>query len=287
MKPGHSNLQSNSGLENAEQWHKDLYSLVRASRHFYHSLQSFLLPHNVKYNDSSALLWAASRGRADLVQAIFRIPGANPNTGISSGESPLLAAARHGHAEVVRLLLAPQPRSSLAAYVNETARERGDTPLMVAAKAGHVEVVQLLLQDWRVDVDQGNYDGRTALAQAAISGFPAVAKLLLVTERVEPTMPDGELWSPLTFAATAGHLDVVKVLLEGEKRVDVGFGDWNGVTPLMWAVRYGVRHVVEFLLDRNDEDVALRDGAGRTARMWAEECGHQDIVELFDSRGIE
>ncbi|OJJ67771.1 hypothetical protein ASPBRDRAFT_110379, partial [Aspergillus brasiliensis CBS 101740] len=42
---------------------KDLYSLVRASRHFYHSLQPSLLPHNVKYNDSSALLWAASRGR--------------------------------------------------------------------------------------------------------------------------------------------------------------------------------------------------------------------------------
>lgn len=48
---------------------------------------------------------------------------------------PLIEAARHGHLEIVRLLLDRE--------VNIHAR--GDTPLIVAAQGGHLEVVRLLL----------------------------------------------------------------------------------------------------------------------------------------------
>ncbi|CAK48449.1 hypothetical protein AnigIFM59636_006449 [Aspergillus niger] len=148
-------------------------------------------------------------------------------------------------------------------------------------------VVQLLLRYWRVEVNRDNYDDHTALAQAAIAGCPAVVKLLLKVEDIEPDWPGADLCPPLACAAKAGHLEVVKALLQGETRADVRLGDWDGVSLLMWAVRHGVCHVVEFLLDHDDMDVAPQDSYGRTARMWAEECGNQEIVRLFHSREIK
>ncbi|KAI2819488.1 hypothetical protein CBS115989_4339 [Aspergillus niger] len=237
---------------------QDLYSLIQASRRFYDNLQPMLIHHNVKHNNRSALLWAACRGRA----------------------------AKHGHAEVVRLLLA-EPSGGGTPEFSSFEDHNGGTPRMAAAKAGHLQVVQLLLRYWRVEVNRDNYDDHTALAQAAIAGCPAVVKLLLKVEDIEPDWPGADLCPPLACAAKAGHLEVVKALLQGETRADVRLGDWDGVSLLMWAVRHGVCHVVEFLLDHDDMDVAPQDSYGRTARMWAEECGNQEIVRLFHSREIK
>ncbi|GKZ84057.1 hypothetical protein AnigIFM56816_009376 [Aspergillus niger] len=249
---------------------QDLYSLIQASRRFYDNLQPMLIHHNVKHNNRSALLWAACRGRADLMHAILRIPGSNFDVLCDhSRQRPLFLAAKHGHTEV------------------SFEDHNGDTPRMAAAKAGHPQVVQLLLRDWRVEVNRDNYDSHTALAQAAIAGCPAVVELLLKEEDIEPDWPGADLCPPLACAAKAGHLEVVRALLQGETRADVRLGDWDGVSPLMWAVRHGVCHVVEFLLDHDDMDVAPQDSYGWTARMWAEECGNQEIVRLFHSREIE
>ncbi|EHA25874.1 hypothetical protein ASPNIDRAFT_43714 [Aspergillus niger ATCC 1015] len=235
-----------------------------------------LIHHNVKHNNRSALLWAACRGRGDLMHAILRIPGSNFDVSVNVPDKILF----------VRLLLA-EPSGGGTPEFSSFEDHNGGTPRMAAAKAGHLQVVQLLLRYWRVEVNRDNYDDHTALAQAAIAGCPAVVKLLLKVEDIEPDWPGADLCPPLACAAKAGHLEVVKALLQGETRADVRLGDWDGVSLLMWAVRHGVCHVVEFLLDHDDMDVAPQDSYGRTARMWAEECGNQEIVRLFHSREIK
>ena len=58
--------------------------------------------------------------------------------------------------------------------------------------------------------------------------------------------------------------------------------DGLGMTPLIWAARYGHQEVVRFLLrekyiqpDQPDADY------GRTALSWAAGNGHEGVVRLF------
>jgi hypothetical protein len=81
--------------------------------------------------------------------------------------TPLFWAARHGHANVVALLLRQQDVD-----VNNTGKFSsgcsGDTPLHVAARFNHIDVVQLLIQDSRVDLEKVNLLSETP-AQATRS----------------------------------------------------------------------------------------------------------------------
>lgn len=86
----------------------------------------------------------------------------------------LLQAARGGHAEAVKSILAGGK-----ADVNGR-DERGDTPLIVAARAGHDDVVQALLVA-RADPNAKNDEGQTALSLAAAGGHDEVIRLLKQT----------------------------------------------------------------------------------------------------------
>lgn len=83
----------------------------------------------------------------------------------------LLQAARAGHAEAVRTLLAGGK-----ADVNGR-DERGNTPLIEAARAGHDDAVRALLVA-RADARAKNDEGQTALSLAALGGHDEVIRLL-------------------------------------------------------------------------------------------------------------
>ena len=83
----------------------------------------------------------------------------------------LLQAARAGHAETVRNLLAGGK-----ADVNGR-DERGNTPLIEAARAGHGDVVRALLVA-RADAEAKNDEGQTALSVASAGGHDGVVRLL-------------------------------------------------------------------------------------------------------------
>lgn len=83
----------------------------------------------------------------------------------------LLRAARAGHADTVKSLLA-----SAKADVNGR-DERGHTPLIEAARFGHNDVVQALLVA-KADVNARNSDGKTALMLASEGGHTQTVQLL-------------------------------------------------------------------------------------------------------------
>ena len=83
-------------------------------------------------------------------------PHPPPHPAGTSGYTPLIYAAREGHADVVELLL------RLGADANATTKSGGACALHRAAYMGHLQVVSLLLAAGAEPMQQ-DADGQTAL----------------------------------------------------------------------------------------------------------------------------
>jgi len=66
------------------------------------------------------------------------------------------------------------------------------------------------------------------------------------------------------------------------KRCDVNELDSAGLTPLMWAAKYGCEEVVKLLLHQKHTQPDIPDTwHGRTALSWAAGNGNEEVVRLF------
>ena len=106
----------------------------------------------------TALHIAASEGHVELVEYLIQ-QGAQVNRSDRWGGSPLNDALRHRHAEVVQVLKRVGARSGSPSQA---------TCFITAAAEGDLEEVQNLLQFGNVNVNQGDYDKRTALHLAYV-----------------------------------------------------------------------------------------------------------------------
>lgn len=97
--------------------------------------------------------------------------GFPPNLTNDKGDSLVMLASYHGHAALVRLLIAHGAQA-------DKLNDRGQTPLAGAAFKGYLDVAQALL-DGGAPVDQAGPDGRTALMVAAMFNRTALVKMLL------------------------------------------------------------------------------------------------------------
>jgi ankyrin repeat protein len=104
----------------------------------------------------TALTLAAKEGHVEIVRALLATPGIDVNVKLSrSGMTALMFAATFDRPEVVQELL------NRGANVNEVDNE-GRTALMWAATMGHAEVVRALLATPGINVNAKNNQGRTA-----------------------------------------------------------------------------------------------------------------------------
>mmetsp|Transcript_8009 Transcript_8009/g.26628 ORF Transcript_8009/g.26628 Transcript_8009/m.26628 type:complete len:164 (-) Transcript_8009:51-542(-) len=118
----------------------------------------------------SALMDAAASGDTEQVERLVVQGGVDPSAADSEGWTPLIFAARDGHARCTQRLL------ELGARANP---ERvSHSALRGAAMNGHLEVCQLLLAAG-ADPSQPSNGGRTPLMGAVRGGFVDVARLLV------------------------------------------------------------------------------------------------------------
>ena len=151
--------------------------------------------------------YAAMNGDVKTVKSLL------PNVTTRDVEKSLIAAAKYGHVNVVKELLAQDD-------IDVNAKnEEGMTALIVAALNGHVVVVQELLKHNDVDVNARDTRDYTALIVAALNGNVAVVQELLKRDDIDVNARNAMDQTALFGAAKHGHVNVIKELLKREEVV--------------------------------------------------------------------
>jgi ankyrin repeat protein len=124
------------------------------------------------------------------MRLLLSLEGADPDCRMYQGRTPLFLAAGNGKEDAVGYLLALRVDTDPKTVHRET-------PLLEAARRGHARVVQQLLAVERVDPDAADGHQRTPLIAAALRGHADVVKLLPATGRVQLDARDQQGMTPL------------------------------------------------------------------------------------------
>ncbi|KAG8407429.1 hypothetical protein J3459_018507 [Metarhizium acridum] len=145
---------------------RDIDAFAKSNKRLYSLLIAHLYRYNADNSNASALVWAAKTGRVETLQRavstgvkvhefallpiaseeghlnfaslLLRTPGVDVNVKNEDGWTSLVLASKHGHVDLVNLLL--------AANADLQTNYAGWTPLNMAANDGHLEVARLLLK---------------------------------------------------------------------------------------------------------------------------------------------
>ena len=153
--------------------------------------------------------------------------------------TPLHLAARHGHAEVVKILL--ENKASLIAR-----DEDGLTPLLIAVKYNQASVLNLLLNT-HADCNAIDNDENTALALACKNGSHVVVRMLLSKPECETGSNRIGKWPPLSIASDHGFYKCAQLLLERGADTEIQYS--QGGTPLRHAALNGHLELCQLLLE--------------------------------------
>lgn len=235
---------------------------------------------NPLHHAGDPLRAAASGGYTDTILLLLE-RGARVNEPGLGGDTALHAAARRGHVQAARVLL--------AAGTPMKADEHGDTPLHEAVRSGNAEAVRLLLAAgakadaigsgkvtaWHEAVMKGHEEVLRVLREAGAAeddlfsavygeGSEAMRRLLAAGAEVGKAEPLRG-WTPLHLAAWRGRADLVELLLGAGAEVNAG--GFVG-TPLHWALR-NTREVENSPEPQDAADLlwALREGSNRFVQL--------------------
>jgi hypothetical protein len=188
--------------------------------------------------EETPLYYAAYYGFIGLTKQLIVAHGEDVNTKCGRRGSPLHAASRKGHIDVVRLLL------DHGADVNLRGGH-GTTALRRAYMGRHFEVMRLLLEHG-ADVEKLDIDAfGTLVHNASFRGQVEVVHLLL--QHNADVNARADISTPLHLASRSGRTRVVQLLLE--HGADVHAKDKSSRTSLDWAITKQYHDIVQILLE--------------------------------------
>ncbi|HYV04281.1 MAG TPA: sigma-70 family RNA polymerase sigma factor, partial [Blastocatellia bacterium] len=188
----------------------------------------------------------------------------------------LLKAARAGDVEMVKQLLAQDPRLMRARD------PLGNSALVMAVNFGHAEVAELLF----------TAGVRANLHEAAAIGDTERARELLREEPglLESYSPEG--FTPLAFAAHFGHIETARFLIREGANLNAVSRHALQITPLLTAL-FGQRTEMAKVLIEHGADVNSKRGgagwprAGWTALHYSAGYGFAELVSPLIDRGAD
>ncbi|OGG51596.1 MAG: hypothetical protein A3F84_17740 [Candidatus Handelsmanbacteria bacterium RIFCSPLOWO2_12_FULL_64_10] len=232
------------------------------------------------YNDVlRALHWAAGDGHADVVKLLLE-RGADVH-GKNRYLTPLQYAARRRRPEMVKLLLGHGARMDVLVAAALGLKDRVaasldvDLSLANARDEFHTTPLHLAAEQWRLEVV-------TFL-------FARGADVRAVDRRSNSVLHYAAhywQWGGQEDTDVVGDEALQQRIMEAliVHGADANAADWNGVTPLHRACRFGYSGIVKVLLEHG-ADVDARDVTGATPLRRAVKNAGMDLVALLIQRG--
>ncbi|XP_064195828.1 inversin [Anguilla rostrata] len=226
------------------------------------------------------LMYCVLADRLDCAETLLKA-GASVNKSDQSQRTALHLAAQKGNVRFMKLLL-----SRRADWLQKDLEEM--TPLHLATRHRSPKCLALLLKHMAPgEVDTQDKNKQTALHWSAFYNHPEHVKLLIKHDS-NIGIPDSEGKIPLHWAAhnkdpSATH--TVQCILEAAPTESLlNWQDYEGRTPLHFAVADGNEAVVEVLTSYEGCSVTAYDNLFRTPLHWAALLGHARIVHLLLER---
>ncbi|XP_018618490.2 inversin isoform X3 [Scleropages formosus] len=225
------------------------------------------------------LMYCVLADRLDCAVILLKA-GASVNKADRSKRTALHLAAQKGNVRFLKLLL-----SRRADWLQKDLEEM--TPLHLATRHRSPKCLALLLKHMapgEVDTQDKN---KTALHWSAFYNHPEHVKLLIKHDS-NIGIPDIEGKIPLHWAThnkDPNATQTVRCILEAAPTESLlNWQDYEGRTPLHFAVADGNEAVVEVLTSYEGCSVTAYDNLFRTPLHWAALLGHAKIVHLLLER---
>ncbi|XP_007948520.1 inversin [Orycteropus afer afer] len=226
------------------------------------------------------LMYCVLADRLDCADALLKA-GADVNKTDHSQRTALHLAAQKGNYRFMKLLLTRR-----ANWMQKDLEEM--TPLHLTTRHKSPKCLALLLKFMAPgEVDTQDKNKQTALHWSAYYNHPEHVKLLIKHDS-NIGIPDVEGKIPLHWAAN--HQDpsavhTVKCILDAAPTESLlNWQDYEGRTPLHFAVADGNVTVVDVLTSYESCNITSYDNLFRTPLHWAALLGHAQIVHLLLER---
>uniref|UniRef100_A0A673UDL0 Nephrocystin-2 n=1 Tax=Suricata suricatta TaxID=37032 RepID=A0A673UDL0_SURSU len=226
------------------------------------------------------LMYCVLADRLDCADALLKA-GADVNKADHSQRTALHLAAQKGNYRFMKLLLTRR-----ANWMQKDLEEM--TPLHLATRHKSPKCLALLLKFMAPgEVDTQDKNKQTALHWSAYYNNPEHVKLLIKHDS-NIGIPDVEGKIPLHWAAN--HKDpsavhTVRCILDAAPTESLlNWQDYEGRTPLHFAVADGNVTVVDVLTSYESCNITSYDNLFRTPLHWAALLGHAQIVHLLLER---
>ena len=207
-----------------------------------------------------SLVELCEEGDLEEVKAALK-RGDDVNTKGEGSLTGLMQAVRKNHNSVVALLL-KTPNID----VNHKDDSEGCCALHRAVIRKNIEALKLLLNVPNIDVNSVTNSGKNAVSLAVKSNNIEGLKLLLDVPNIDVNIVDNRGGSAV-FEAVTNNIEVLKLLLSHPSLTALTLNqkmEWNGATPVMFAVMWNRLEQLELLAEDLRVDLDTTDKEGRS-----------------------
>ena len=226
----------------------------------------------------TAMHLAARLDYADII-GVMAQAGADVDKCADENRAPVHLAAKDGRTAAVRALL------KAGANIQQ-ADLAGDTALHMAAVRGHENIVEMLIGAG-ADVNSKNQLGKSPLGASLQAGYYPHAQIMLIESGAAVNTDDEDIINHhclLHVAVKKCRVNAIPALISAG--ADVNLARERGLTPLIFAVKYGCAQAASILLQAG-ANVNHQDIFGMTALHHAKSLKVAGVADVLIQHGAD